>query len=183
MERMFRAFAEKEDLQAVFQAFEDQLDVYYVPTYSDEGEISYASVTNLENLGLNFNGCHLGQIHLLAFEKTTPCLWCAYQCERQPGQYTTRYTSVGTGNMECIWVDLNGIHPDHAIFPTEISTMYYEYPGSKKLFLELKKVFRRQSVKTVGGNYILPKAYADRDKYRFCPMDLASPSKYDLIVE
>lgn len=183
MNRWFRGFAEKEDLQSIFQEFEDTLDVYYAPTYSDAGEQTYDSVTALPNLGLNFNGCHLGQIFLLAFEKSTPCLWRSFLCQPEPGQQFTRWSCTATGNTACLWVNLNGIHSAGAIFPTEISTMYYEDPGSKKLYLALKKIFRRQAVKVLQGNYIFPRAYEDREKYRFCPMDLASPSKYDIIVE
>lgn len=39
--RRFRAYGEREDLQAVFEEFQDRLEIYYVPAYSDIGKISY----------------------------------------------------------------------------------------------------------------------------------------------
>ena len=77
--RRFRAYAEKEDLQIVFQDFQSKLDIYYVPAYSDLGKFSYKSIMDIENLGVNFYGSHLGNLQMLIFPKTTECLWRSYQ--------------------------------------------------------------------------------------------------------
>lgn len=179
--RRFRAFALKEDLQAVFKNFQSGLDVYYVPTYSDAGEISFDDATMIENLGINFYGSHSGNMQMLVFLQPAKCLWRSYQCKGENGQYI-RYSTLCAGNVECITVDLNGLYQDNAIFPTEVSTMHYDNETGKRLFDEMRKIFRKQAVKTVRGYYICPKAYEQKENYRFCTIDIKSPPEYDLQV-
>ena len=54
---------------------------------------------------------------------------------------------------------------------------------SKKLYDGLKRIVRRQSVKTVNGYFICKRAYENRGNYRFCTIDIKSPEEYDLKVE
>ena len=59
--RRFRAFAEKKDLQNVFEELQGKWEIYYVPVYSDAGEISYDNIMDIENpltfaQGLRYNG-------------------------------------------------------------------------------------------------------------------------------
>lgn len=180
--RRFRVYAEKEDLQNVFREFQNSLDVYYVPTYSDRGAVSFNDVTVLNDLGVNFRGSHNGNNQILAFLKTTECLWrqIKWSCDGQSG---VRYSALCDGNIKQINIDLNGVYKEKAIFPTEVSTMHYDDETSKKLYNELKKIFRRHSVKTVNGYYICSKAYENREKYRFCTINTGSPAEYDLTVD
>ena len=39
--RRFRFYAKREDLQAILEEFQSKFDVYYVPTYSDEGPVFF----------------------------------------------------------------------------------------------------------------------------------------------
>lgn len=181
--RRFRAYAEKEDLQHLFKEFESKFNVFYVPSYSDEAKISYGSIMDLERLGMDDNGsCH-GKMQMLIFFNDTECLWRAYQCRGEHGEEIARYSAIGTENSAFISADFRGVCKENTIFPTEISTMYYEQPVSKRLYDELKKIFRKQAVKIVNGYYICPNAYANREKYRFCTIDIKSPPEYDLKVE
>ncbi|MBP3459799.1 MAG: hypothetical protein J6K58_11385 [Lachnospiraceae bacterium] len=164
--RRFRAYAEKDDLQNVLEEFQDKFEIYYVPTYSDTGKISYNSIMEIENAGVNFYGSHIGNMQMFVFLKNTECLW-----------------RTETGNSACICIDLNGIYQENAIFPTEISTMYYDNETAKRLYDGLKKIFRKQAVKSVNGAYICPKAYEHKGNYRFCTIDIKSPPEYDLKVE
>ena len=179
--RSFRAFALKEDLQAIFKNFQSGLDVYYVPTYSDVGEISFDDITIIENLGINFYGRHSGNMQMLVLLKTKECLWRLYQYKEENEQHI-RYSTLNAGNIDCISIDLNGLYQDNAIFPTEVSTMYYDNEVGKQLFDEMRRIVRKQAVKTVHGYYICPKAYEQKEKYRFCTIDIKSPPEYDLQV-
>lgn len=181
--KRFRAYAEKEDLLNVFQDFQGKLDIVYVPAYSDTGRFAYKSIMDIENLGVNFHGSHQGNMQMLIFLKTTECLWRSYQCRGSNGQDIIRYSALGAGNIAFICVDFNGIYHENAILPTEISTMNYEDATAKQLYDGLKKVFRKQAVKTLNGYYICPKAYEHKEQYRFCTIDVKSPPEYDLLVE
>ena len=181
--RSFRAYAEREDLQDVFIEFQRKLGIYYVPTYSDTGKISYNSILEIENLGLNFFGSHIGNRQMLILPKATECLWRTYQYEESDGQKRIRYSSLDAGNTVWILADLNGIYQENSIFPTQISTINYDNEAAKTLYDELKKSFRKHSAKTVNGFYICPSAYEHKEKYRFCTIDIKSPPEYDLKIE
>ena len=181
--RRFRVYGEKEDLQSIFEEFQSRLGVYYVPTYSDAGEICYHSISEIENVGVNFHGSHIGNKQMLIFLKDTECQWKVYSCKGDNGQRITRYTALDAGNLEYICVDLNGLYNENTIFPTEISTMYYDNETAKRIYDELKKIFRKRAAKTVNGAYICPKAYEHKADYRFCTIDIKSPPEYDLDVK
>ncbi|MCM1104746.1 MAG: hypothetical protein NC409_11660 [Clostridium sp.] len=181
--RRFRAYGEKEDLRAVFEEFQDRLEIYYVPAYSDIGKTSYNGIRDIENVGVNFQGSHIGNMQMLIFLKDTECLWKAYQYKCDDGRGVTRYSALGNENVACICVDFNGVYHENAIFPTEISTMHYDDRTAKRIYDELKKVFRKQAVKNVKGVYICSQAYAHKGNYRFCTIDINSPLEYDLKFE
>lgn len=181
--RSFRVYAEKDDLQDVFTEFQHKLEIYYVPTYSDTGEIYYNSILEIENLGINFFGSHVGNRQMLILPKTVECLWRIFQYMQNDGREGTRYSSLDAGNTACIFVDLNGVYQDSSIFPTEIHTINYDDSAAKLLYDELRKVFRKRSVKTVRGFYVCPKAYEHKENYRFCTIDVKSPAAYDLKIE
>ncbi len=162
--------------------FQDKIEIYYVQAYSDERKISYGSILDIENLGVNFHGFHQGNMQMLIFLKSTECLWRTYVCQGSNGQDITRYSALGAGNSACICFDYNGLYKENAIFPTEISTINYDEITVKRLYDELKRTFRRQAVKTVNGCYICPKVYEQKEKYRFCTIDIKSPPEYGLKV-
>ena len=58
--RRFRFYAKREDLQAILEEFQSKFDVYYVPTYSDEGPVFFKDAASLPDLGTNFFGSHQG---------------------------------------------------------------------------------------------------------------------------
>ena len=90
-----------------------------------------------------------------------------YQYKDADGQEITRYSALDAGNSAFICIDLNGIYKDCAIFPTEISTMYYDNNTVKQLYDELKRIFRKQAVKIAGSCYICPGAYGIRKNTDF----------------
>lgn len=177
--RSFRVFAEKEDLQKAFQVFQAKLDVYYAPAYSDEGPVTFDNAAGLSELGVNFNGSHIGNKTLLAFKKGEECRWRKYEW-RSGEKDGIRCSSLCEENVTHIFLDLNGIYRDSAIFPTTISTMYYDNMTAKELYDGLNGVFRLLSVKSVNGCRICSKAYEDKNRLRFCTIDIKSPPEYDL---
>lgn len=181
--RRFRAYGEKEDLQSVFGEFQKKLGIYYVPTYSDTGKVIYRSITEIKDVGINCHGSHIGNMQILVFLEEIKCQWRTYQFKNDAAEEITRYTALGSENSGYICVDFNGIYNENAIFPTEVSTMHYDDETVKRMYDELKKIFRKQAVKTVNGAYICPKAYEHKGKYRFCTIDIKSPPEYDLEVE
>ena len=180
--RRFRFYAKREDLQAILEEFQSKFDVYYVPTYSDEGPVFFKDAAGLPDLGTNFFGSHKGNKQILAFSGTIACSWKEYRW-RDHEKGGIRYTSLCDENIERIDIDLNGVYQEKAIFPTEIATLHYDNAAVKKLFDGLKIIVRRQSVKTVNGCFICKGAYEDKETYRFCTINIKSPEEYDLKVE
>ena len=174
----FHVYAEREDLQDILKEFQEK----FVPTYSDEGPVSFRDAASLEGLGANFFGSHLGNRQVLAFMDTTACLWREYRWSDHE-KSGTRHTSLCEGNTERIDIDLNGVYQGKAIFPTQIAAMHYENETVKRLYDGLKGIVRRQSVKTGNGYFICRRAYENRENYRFCTIDIKSPEEYDLKVE
>ncbi len=180
--RSFCVYAEREDLQRIWKEFQSMFDVYYVPTYSDAGPVSFQDASSLADLGVNFYGSHIGNKQVLTFLKTTTCFWRKYRWSDH-GKSGIRHSSLCDTNIERIEIDLNGVYQSYAIFPTEISAMFYDNETAKKLYNGLKKIVRKQSVKTVNGYFICAKAYENRENYRFCTIDIKSPEEYDLRPE
>ena len=181
--RSFRVYAVGEDLQDIFKEYQDTLEIYYVPTYSDIGKINFNDISKIENLGVNFFGSHIGNMQMLVFPSSQECLWRSYQYKGDGGQLNTRYSTLDIGNSEYIEIDLNGIYQEKAIFPSTISTMYYDNKVTKNLYDEIKKIVRKRAIKIINGFYICNRAYALKEKYRFCTIDIKSPQEYDLKIE
>ncbi len=180
--RRFRFYAKREDLQVILEEFQNKFDVYYVPTYSDEGPVFFKDAAGLPDLGTNFFGSHQGNKQILAFLGTTACSWKEYRWSGHE-KGGIRHTSLCDENIERVDIDLNGVYREEAIFPTGIATMHYDNEVAKGMFGGLKKIVRRQSVKTVNGCFICEGAYKDKEKYRFCTINIKSPEEYDLKVE
>ncbi len=183
MTRRCRVFAEKADLEHIFRKYQETLDVYYVPTYSDIGAVEIHDITSIPDLGVNYHGRHIGNHPFRILLKTTNCAWQAYQYRIDKETVKTRYTTLTDDNTGVIDIDLGGVYRETALFPTEIGTINYDNEQAKKLYDTLKKVVRKESVCTVNGYYICRKAYENRNRYRFCTIDIQSPPDYDLKVE
>ena len=151
--------------------------------YSDSGEIFYNSIMDTENLGVNFHGSHIGNMQILIFRKDAEYRWRPVPYSRGTGQEAGRLCALSEENSGFICVDRNGVYCENAIFPTEIGTMYYDGETAEKMYVELRRIFRRQAVKAVNGAWICPGAYEHRERYRFCTIDIKSPPECDLSVE
>ena len=83
-------------------------------------------------------------------------------------------------NKETIIIDIGGIYENQALFPTEISTIWYENETSKHLYTLLKKSCKKFTHCIQNGYLIGEGAYSKRESYRFCTISIDSPSSYDL---
>ena len=83
-------------------------------------------------------------------------------------------------NPASIVVDIGGVYQDTALFPTEVSTIWWEDPASKELYQALRRVCRRECPKSGNGYLIGREAWRQRERWRFCPINFSSPAEYDL---
>ena len=83
-------------------------------------------------------------------------------------------------NKETIIINIGGIYENQALFPTEISTIWYENETSKRLYTKLKKSCKKLMHCTQNGYLIGERAYSKREYYRFCTISIDSPPTYDL---
>ncbi len=183
MKRSFRVFAEKDDLVNVFNLYQSLLSIYYAPAYSDIGHITIDDITTLKDIGINHNGSHIGNNSFSIFKNDHICAWKDYQCYSDKNNVIIRSTTLCNENKKRVTIELGGIYNKTTIFPTTISTISYEDTNVKKLFNELKKAFRKNSIKIQNGYIICSSAFKNRYKYRFCTIDIKSPSEYDLNIE
>lgn len=182
MRRSFRVFASPRDLQILFEAFQRNFDVYYVPTYSDNEPVQINDLTTIPNFGINTRGVKIGNNHFLIFNKDSECKWTSFL---YPGgeKDVIRYTSLCEENTENISVDVGGVHEYRNLFPTEISTINYENDVSKALFNAMRRTVKKYTVTTKNGYFICRNAYQKRDRYRFCTINAAASREHDLVFD
>ena len=77
-------------------------------------------------------------------------------------------------------INIGGVYEDKALFPTEISTIWYEKTESKELYTMLKKSCKKYTACTQHGYLIGKNALLCKEKYRFCTISIDSPQIYDL---
>lgn len=178
MERSMRIFATQADLQTIFTTLQQELQVYYVPTYSNDQPERIMNIMDIPDFGLNTRGSHIGNSQFLLFYQGTPCYW-----RETDNKNSARVSSLNERNTECVAVDLGGAYDEVNLLPTSISTIHYENEASKKLFNALKKIVRKNTSKIQNGYLICEQAYRNREEYRFCTIGVHSPQEYDLIIE
>ena len=80
---------------------------------------------------------------MLIFLENAKCHWRTYQYKNDAEHEITRYTVLNVENSGYICINLNGIYNENAIFPTTISSMHYDNDSVKRMYDELKKIFRK----------------------------------------
>lgn len=180
MKRSIRIFATKEDLQNIFCFLQEKFQIYYVPTYSDEAFIKINNIASVPFLGMNIKGRTTGNNPFLVFFRESNCNW--REIKDKEGSIV-QYSTLDDKNMENIFINVGGVYEASNLFPTEISTLHYENEVSKQLFNGLKRVISGNASVTINGYIICKNAYENKNKYRFCTIDIKSPKEYDLIVK
>lgn len=83
-------------------------------------------------------------------------------------------------NESSVVINIGGVYEDNALFPTEISTIWYEDAESKELYTMLKKSCKKYTTCTQNGYLIGKNAFSCKMQYRFCTINIDSPPMYDL---
>lgn len=173
LSRSFRIFATKEDLIRIFLDFQHNIKIHYFKCGRIYDLIETANITNGAFLGISTKGnhtnCHKDVIPLK--RKNNMC------------QDNSIFFLDQELNESSVVINIGGIYEDKALFPTEISTIWYENIESKELYTMLKKSCEKYVACTKNGYLIGKDAYLYKNQYRFCTIGIDSPQIYDLKFE
>ena len=75
MQRSFRIFAAKEDLENIFTMLQQEDHIYYVPTYSDHQNGRINDILSVPGFGINTTGRKIGNHQFLIFYQESKCHW------------------------------------------------------------------------------------------------------------
>lgn len=171
--RSFRVFATKEDLISIFNDFQQNNEIQYFKCGCNDDLIKTSNITKETHFGLNIKGNHINNQWLVCLSNTTPlkrknkfCLDNIFFTDQEL-------------NKASIVIDIGGHYENQALFPTEISTIWYENEISKDLYTMMKKSCKKYSHKH-NGCLIGNDAYLKREYFRFCIISIDSPPIYDL---
>ncbi len=165
--RSFRVFGTKQDLENIFNEFQEKnLVKYYKCGKNDNNEI--LDIAKIDNFGISLNGSHIGNQYLVIRRNKTV----------KPDNYNHIYQAL---NEASIVIDLGGLYDKNTIIPTTISTIWYDNENSKELYNHLKNIIKKYST-TINGYMILKNAYTEKEQLRFVTIDVQSPREYDLKV-
>ena len=173
--RSFRIFATKEDLISIFNDFQHNNEIQYFKCGRMDDLIQISDITKQLHFGINIRGNHINNQWLVCLSNTIPIKsknkFCADNI----------FFIDQELNKAFILIDIGGFYENQALFPTEISTIWYENENSKHLYTMLKKSCKKFTHCTQNGYLIGKEAYSKREYYRFCTISVDSPSTYDLI--
>lgn len=171
--RSFRVFATKEDLISIFNDFQQNNEIQYFKCGRMDNLVEISDITKEPHFGINTRGNHINNQWLVCLSGTTPikrknkfCLDNIFFMDQEL-------------NKASIVIDIGGHYENQALFPTEISTIWYENEISKDLYTMMKKSCKKYSHKH-NGCLIGNDAYSKRESYRFCTISIDSPPSYDL---
>ena len=171
--RSFRVFATKEDLISIFNDFQQNNEIQYFKCGRMDNLVEISDITKEPHFGINTRGNHINNQWLVCLSGTTPikrknkfCLDNIFFIDQEL-------------NKASIVIVIGGHYENQALFPTEISTIWYENEISKDLYTMMKKSCKKYSHKH-NGCLIGNDAYSKRESYRFCTISIDSPPSYDL---
>ena len=72
---------------------------------------------------------------------------------------------------------------DMALFPTEVSTIWWENSAARDLYQALRRACRGECPGSREGCLIGRDACRQWERWRFCPINFSSPAGYDLKIE
>lgn len=172
--RSFRVFATKEDLISIFNDFQQNNEIQYFKCGRMDNLVEISDITKEPHFGINTRGNHINNQWLVCLSGTTPikrknkfCLDNIFFIDQEL-------------NKASIVIDIGGLYENQALFPTEISTIWYENEISKDLYTMMKKSCKKYTHSRHNGYLIANDAYSKRKYYRFCTIGIDSPSLYDL---
>lgn len=172
--RSFRMFATKEDLISILYDFQQNNNIHYFKCGRMDDLVEISDITKEPHFGINIRGNHINNQWLVCLNDTSPikrknkfCVDNIFFIDQEL-------------NKTSIIIDIGGLYENQALFPTEISTIWYENENSKHLYTILKKSCKKFTHCKQNGYLIGKDAYSKREYYRFCTISIDSPSTYDL---
>lgn len=178
LSRSFRIFATKEDLIGIFLDFQHNIKIHYFKCGRIYDLIKAADITKDTLFGINTNGNHPNNRWLVCHSDMIPLKRINNMCLDNNIFFLDQEL-----NESSIVINIGGIYEDKALFPTEISTMWYENTESKELYTMLKKSCKKYVACTKNGYLIGKDAYLYKNQYRFCTIGIDSSQIYDLKFE
>ena len=140
--------------------------------------IETANITNGAFLGISTKGNHTNNRWLVCHKDVIPLKRKNNMCQDNSIFFLDQEL-----NESSVVINIGGIYEDKALFPTEISTIWYENIESKELYTMLKKSCEKYVACTKNGYLIGKDAYLYKNQYRFCTIGIDSPQIYDLKFE
>lgn len=175
--RSFRIFATKEDLITIFSAFQHNIDIHYYKCGRSSKLNEVKDITTTAMFGINTSGSHINNQWLICPADIIPQKRLNEQVLEKGVFFIDQML-----NCPSIIVDIGGTYQDIALFPTEISTLWYENEIAQKIYGSLRKSCQKHS-KTIQKYMVAENAYLNRTQYRFCTINLGSPVGYDFRIE
>lgn len=86
-------------------------------------------------------------------------------------------------NPASIVVDIGGVYQDMALFPTEVSTIWWENSAARDLYQALRRACRRECPGSREGYLFGRDACRQWERWRFRPIHFSSPAEYDWKIE
>lgn len=173
--KSFRIFATKEDLFSIFFDFQQNVKIHYFKCGRMYDLVEISDITKDTLFGINQKGNLLNSQWLVCCNDTMPLKRKNNMCLDNNifflDQEVNEYSAV---------INIGGVYEDKALFPTEISTIWYEKTESKELYTMLKKSCKKYTACTQHGYLIGKNALLCKEKYRFCTISIDSPQIYDL---
>mgnify|MGYP007091179560 CR=1 FL=1 len=105
-------FGTKKDLENIFREFQkNNMIKYYRCGKSDSDKIT--DITKIDNFGISLSGRHIGNQYLVIEDDETVRL--------------DKYKHINQKlNETSIVIDLGGLYDENTIFPTTVSTIWYD---------------------------------------------------------
>ena len=173
--KSFRIFATKEDLFSIFFDFQQNVKIHYFKCGRMYDLVEISDITKDTLFGINQKGNLLNSQWLECYNDTMPLKRKNNKCldsyifflDKEVNEYSA-VINIGKKKKK------------KTMFPTEISTIWYEKTESKELYTMLKKSCKKYTACTQHGYLIGKNALLCKEKYRFCTISIDSPQIYDL---
>ena len=168
-------FATKEDLMKIFNNYDMNMDIKYVPykIYLTPEYTELKTLSNVDTIGVNFNGQAKEQSYNI-YEKNKKVKISAH---KQINSDATHYFAHGV-----ITLFVGGIYNNQALLMSEINTLG-ESEDEVKLYKTLVKYIKKQCNKKLGGVSYSDQVVEIGKTMRLVYNTISSPIEYDIYIK
>ena len=132
--KSFRIFVTKEDLISIFYDFQQNNNIHYFKCGLMEDLVEISDITKEPHFGINIRGNHINNQWVVCLSDTSPIK------RKNKFRVDNIFFIDQELNKASVIIDIGGLYENQALFPTEISTIWYENETSKHLYTMLKKI-------------------------------------------